>query len=977
MMLEKKHDQSLILHSAYVLKSEKFIREVNAHCQLLEHTKSGARILKIAADDPNKTFSIAFTTLPESDAGTPHILEHSVLNGSLNFPVKSPFDQLSKSSLNTFLNAMTADDFTVYPVASMNTKDYFNLMHVYLDAVFNPRIYSDDRIFKQEGWHYEINDPSEPIEYKGVVYNEMKGSFSNPEREMFYQIQQKLFEENRYRFSSGGRPGEIPSLTREAFLDFHRRNYHPSNSYIFLYGDAPVNKELEFIHTHYLSHYNRMEAVAPMPVASPFKQIKEHSGYYAVTETDSIEQQTYLSISWIIGTGTDSVMNMALNILAEVLVNQESAPIRKAMQQAGIGKDIYASCHTMMQNMFSIVVLNANASDKQKCIEIIFDVLRETVNNKLNEEILKGTLNRVEFRLREGNDAQKGINYLMRCMPGWIYSGDPFLPLEYENILFLLKDAIDRNYLENMIQKEMVENTTALIYVHEPLQGLEKQNDEKVRAELEHVKSNMTRPDIQKIIEDTRSLIQYQQEEDTPEALTTIPFLKIEDIDPETKWYQPERTSIANIPHLFFDTFTNGIVYMQFWFNLKVIPEDQIPYVSLITQLIGKLSAGPYSYDQLDTEINLNTGGFNASIQTLLPGNNENEMMPRFRLNLKTTSEKLDKALDLTEMIINHTVFDDSERLYELLKRHQSQVENHMMQNGYAVANIRLESYYSQRGQLLDKTRGLDYYRFITRLTGQFSTLGTEIAALLKQIYQLIFSKNNLIAGVTCNESDFKSYSRAFGVFAEKAVNLPVVEQKWTLNPQPLNEGFSTSSKVQYVLQGFNFMKAGMAWNNKWHVLNQILSTDWLQTQVRVIGGAYGGYAHMNRQGSVYFASYRDPNLKQTLDIYKNTADYLDQFEADSDTMTRYIIGTMANLDYPLTPAEKGDQAFRWYFERMTRDLLQTERDEVLSTKADDIRNSGSMIREIISKQVYCVYGNESVIEKHKDLFRNIVRLNL
>ncbi len=965
------------LHPAYVLKYEKFVRELNAHCQLIEHRKSGARILKIAADDANKTFAVAFTTLSESDAGTPHILEHSVLNGSLNFPVKSPFDQLSKSSLNTFLNAMTADDFTIYPVASMNTKDYFNLMHVYLDAVFNPRIYSDDRIFMQEGWHFELEDDAKPLDYKGVVYNEMKGSYSNPEREMFYWIQKYLFEGTNYKYSAGGRPDSIPTLSREAFLNFHKKNYHPSNGYIFLYGDAPLHEELDFIDTNYLSGYDHAEPSAPMPLVSPFDKIKEHSGYYAVTDTDQTDHQTFLSISWIIGSGTDPVMNMSLNILAEVLVNQESAPIRKALQEANIGKDVYASCHTMRQNMFSIVAVNANAADKESFIRIVFDALRQNISGRINRETLQGTLNRVEFRLREGNDAQKGIHYLMRCMPYWIYANDPFLPLEYESVLTSVKDAIQGNDLEDILQKDLVDNSSALIYVHEPLQGLERKNDEKRQDELKQLKNLMSADEIRQIVTNTQSLIQYQQEEDKPEALATIPFLKIKDIEPAVSWLQAEKTDVANIPHLYYNTFSNNIVYLQIWFNLKVIPEALIPYASLLTNLLGKLNAGPFTYDQLDTQINLNTGGFSTSIQALFPGYNDHEIMPRIRLYLKTTNEKVGRALELAEHVINHSVFDDLTRLEDLLKRHHSQVESQMMQNGYQVASIRLESYHSKRGQLLEKIRGLDYYRFITRLTEEFNVKGAEVAGILKDISRMVFSKNNMTIGITCADSDFRSYSHEFAPFADKMAIRPNAEHTWLLEPQPLNEGFATSSKVQYVLQGFNFMKAGISWNNSWHVLNQILSTDWLQTQVRVIGGAYGGYSNMNRQGSVSFASYRDPNLKQTLEVFKNTAGYLEQFDADQDTMTRYIIGTIANLDYPLTPAEKGDQSFRWYYEKMTEDILQTERDEVLSTTAADIRKAGAMICDIISKQVYCVYGNESVIEKHKDLFGRIVRLNI
>lgn len=964
-----------ISYPGYRLIEKRFIKEINAECYLLEHEKSGARVLKIAANDPNKTFSIAFSTIPVADAGTPHIMEHSVLNGSKNFPVKSPFDILSKGSLNTYLNALTSDDFTLYPVASLNEKDYFNLMHVYLDAVFYPRIYDDPRILMQEGWHFELTDKDAPLEYKGVVYNEMKGSFSNPERELWYQIQKELFPENGYRYSSGGYPSAIPTLTNEAFIDFHKKNYHPSNSYIFLYGDADLAKELEFIDREYLKNFDRIVLPAKTLPNPAFAEVKQVSAFYPVMEGAPTEKQTYLALNWVIGSGADPVMTMTLDVLGDVLVNHESAPVRKALQEAGIGSDVYATNQGMLQNVFSIVVQNADPSEKDKFRKIVISTLEKVCADKIDRETLQGSINRLEFRLREGNNAQKGLLYNFRSIYTWLYTENPFAPLEYEKQLAVLKETMGNTVLESLIKKEMISNNYCLLLDLQPKPGLDNELSEKTRKELDAIKNAMNEAQIDSVVEQTKALIAFQQKEDSPEAIATIPMLQISDINKEAIWFEASRKDVSGVPMLHFNEFTNGIVYLNLWFDLRVLPEDKLPYAALLTQLLGKLDAGNLDYEKLDKSININTGGFSVAMAAYLPKHEDANISPNLKVQLKTTPEKLDTALSLLGNIITATKFDNNERLLELLKRHQSQLESNVTQNGYGVAAMRLESYYSHRGIFAEKTRGMDYYWFITDLSKKFKDDPKPIVQNLLDVYNALFSKSNLTAGATCDDADFKKYTDKFEVLVSTMNNNSVNKNEWKLEPKALNEGILTASKVQYVLQGYDYNKLGMKWNGKWNVLNQVLSTDWLQTQVRVIGGAYGGFTNINKNGTLYFASYRDPNLTETLDNYNHTVDYLTKFEADSAMMTRYIIGTIANFDYPMTPAEKGEQAFKWYFEEVTNDEVQAEREAILSTTAADIRGMSGAVEKILAKQVYCVYGNEAKLNAHKSLFNNLVKL--
>lgn len=959
----------------YRLVEKKFVKEVNADCYLFEHIKTGARVLKIAADDPNKTFSIAFKTIPESDAGTPHIMEHSVLNGSRNFPVKSPFDVLLKGSLNTFLNAMTSDEFTVYPVASMNEKDYFNLMHVYLDAVFNPMLYDDPRIFMQEGWHYELTGKEAPIEYKGVVYNEMKGAFSTPTREMWYQIQKNLFPDNGYRFSSGGYPTAIPSLTYEAFVNFHKKHYHPTNSYIFLYGDADVKKELEFIDKEYLSKYDKSENPVTVKENPPFDSFRDIAGSYPVMDGAPLADQTYLVMNWVIGNGYDQTTVMALDILADVLVNQESAPVRKALLEAGIGKNVYATTQNMLQNIFSIVVQNANAADKDSFRAVVMNTLEKVAAEKIDRETLKGSLNRMEFRLREGDDAQKGLTYNMRVMTGWLFTNDPFSSLEYEKQLAAVKASANNTYLEEIIRKDLVDNKYGLLLVLEPKTGLEKEIAQKTSEELADLKKKMTPAELDSLVATTSKLVAYQQQEDSPEALASIPLLKLSDISPEAFWYEASKSDIAGVPHLFHDEFTNDIVYMNYWFDLNVLSEDKIPYAALLTRLLGKVDAGSYGYEDLDKSLNINTGGFGSGLSLYVASYDDNKLLPRFRISVKTTAEKLDTTLALLGAIINETKIENKDRLFDLLKRHQSQLEASVLQNGYNVAATRLESYYSRRGVFNEKTRGMEYYWFVTGLVKRFGEDPDAVIAGLKETYNALFAKSNMIAGITCSSNDYKTYSSRFEKFAPALATKAVALHEWKLQPKSKNEGILTASKVQYVLQGYDFRKLGIEWDGKWNVLNQVMSTDYLQTKIRVIGGAYGGFSSISKNGTINLSSYRDPNLKETLDNFKGISEYLAQFKADSTDMTRYIIGTIANMDSPLTPSEKGDQAFRNYFENVSREDVQSDRNAVLSATADDLRKMSDEIARVLDQQVWCVYGNDEKINKNKTLFKDLVRL--
>jgi hypothetical protein len=963
-------------YHGFTLTEKKFVEEVNAECLLFTHDKSGARLLKVANDDPNKLFNIAFKTAPETDYGTPHIMEHSVLNGSKNFPVKSPFDVLMQGSLNTFLNAMTGSDITTYPVASMNNKDYFNLMHVYLDAVFNPLIYSDPKILQQEGWHYELNAKDEPLTYKGVVYNEMKGAYSSPEWEMDYQIKKILFPDNTYGVSSGGYPTEIPKLTYEYFLDFHKKYYHPSNSYILLYGNADLNQELEFIDREYLSKYDVSPDKVEIPLQKPFDALKEVEKTYAVPEGSPVENQTFLNLSIVVGKSANRALCMTFDVLSEALVNHESAPVRLALQEAGIGRDVRASFNESQQNVFQITVQNANPEDKNRFKEIVFNTLKKVSEEGLDKTMIEGILNRMEFRLKEGDSAQKGLMCLMMTYQSWFFANDPFPGLEFNKPLAEVKKALETNLLETAVENHLISNPHSLLMVLKPEPGLQAKIDMAAEEELEVYKASLTDDDLNKLVTQTKELIEHQKREDTPEALATIPMLELADIGKEIEWYPVTEKTVADIPVLQFDEFTNDIIYSNLYFDVRVLPQELIPYAKLLSTLLGKLGTKNYSFGELDNALNIHTGGFYVSTTSFLENKTDEKLLPKLMISSKATIDKTGKLFELVDEILNKSNYGDTLRLKELITREQARVDSDIKNNGLGYAMTRLQSYYSNAGMFNELVSGLEYYRFITGLSKNFNEKAADIQSKLSETARLLFTKENVIAGVTCSEKDYPAFSAGMEKLVASFLKDAVELNEWKFDFAKKNEGLLTASKVQYVVKGYDYKKLGYQYNGKMRVLNQVLSTDWLQNQVRVIGGAYGGFAGFSANGNVYFGSYRDPNLKETLENYDNTVGYLDKFEADEKTMTRFIIGTVSRLDQPMNVSDKGNLAFQRYFEKTTPEELKAEREAVLSTTPADIKAMSKMVADILGQDAICVYGNDEKIKANAALFGELVKLD-
>ena len=957
------------VYNGFKLEQKKFVEEVNAECLYFTHEKSGAKLMKIMADDENKLFNIAFKTTPATDCGTPHIIEHSVLNGSKNFPVKSPFDILTKGSLNTFLNAMTGSDYTTYPVASMNEKDYFNLMHVYLDAVFNPLLHEDDRIFKQEGWHYELNSIEDEITYKGVVYNEMKGAFSQPYRELDFLTYKTLFPDNTYGVSSGGYPTEIPKLSVEQFRAFHKKYYHPSNSFIMLYGNADLGKELEFIDKNYLSAYDKSDDVITIPEQKGFSERKEVVGTYPVAEGAETTDKTYLTYSFVFGSNTDPELNLALRILSQALVGHESAPLRLAIQEAGIGKDVYAYSDDSKQHVFVIGVENANPEDKGKFEEIIFNTLNEVATEGFDKEMIDGIVNRIEFNLREGNTPHKGMMYMYRTVPYVFFAGDPYLGLEFEKPLANVKEGLENGLLEDIIKKDFIDNNFALMTVLQPEQGLEKERSEKIKQELADYKASLSEEELEQLVEETKALKEYQESEDDPEKVAMIPMLELSDIEKDAKFYEVEEKKTEDTKVLFYNDFTNNILYTNLYFDIRVLPQELIPYANLLSELIGSMNTKDYTFGELDNQLNKNTGSFYTYLNTYLVKHSTDNFIPQFVVSLKATEDKEEIAMDLMAEIINNTNYNDPERLKTLMQRHYSNMMYFINNQGINVALTRLSSYQTPYGMYNEMISGYDYYKFINDLMTNFDSNQDEIIENLNKTAELLFNQKNMVASVTCSDKNYESFESALKKLNAELPSENIEMKGWKFAPEVKNEGLMSMSKVQYVTKGGNFKKLGYEWNPKMRVLNQILSREYLQTQIRVIGGAYGGFAGFGPSGNVYFASYRDPNLSESLENYDATPIFLETFDVDEQEMTRFIIGTIANIDGPTTASQRGSRAVSNYFEKTTQKEAQEERDAILSTTVEDIKSFKKLVQDVLNENAICVYGNDQKIQENEKLF--------
>ena len=960
----------------YRLIEERHVNDVDAQVYYYQHIKSGARVVKIANKDKNKTFAIAFKTEPVDDCGIPHILEHSVLNGSKKYPIKSPFDQLLKGSLSTFLNAMTGSDITMFPVASISNKDYFNLMDVYLDAVFNPLLLNDNRILKQEGWRVELFNRDDMPQYTGVVYNEMKGAYSDPLRELDFCINRSLFPDNGFGRSSGGYPKAIRTLTQEHFIDYYKKHYTPENAYVYFYGDADFSKELEIL-DGYLCNYDITGADFDIVPQKPFDKPKVVSGFYPASESATETTDTYLALGLAVGRNTDLKLLLALDILIDVLVNQETGTIRQAFTEAKLGSDIEVWFDNTQENVFTFVGHNCNAADAEKFKTVIMSTLKDVVNKGVDKESLAGVINRREFALREGNDAQQGLRRFLEMISAWMYGKNPIDCIENELQLNQLKTAIDEGYLENVINQYFLNNNHQVLVDFKPKAGLEAEIEQETANELKQLKDSLSDEQIDKLIADTKALAEFQNREETPEELACIPVLTKEDLNPQAENFPIVEKEIDGVKTLCYNGFTHDIIYLSALFNVDVVPMELMKYVALLGEFIGKVDTQNFSYGELDRYKKTYTGSCMPSMSSYSLYQGERKPYIQFNISGKVLTEKVDKLTYIIEEMALRSDFSDKQRIKDLLSRIFSRFDTEINSSTFYYIRNRALSYFNQSSCIEESLFGIDYYFFVKDLYKNFDNKFDEIIENFNKISKLLFCRKNLILHATVQEKDFDKLSLSLSKFIANLPNNDVEHKPWKVTPKVKNEAFTGQTKVQYVVRGFDYSQVtDFKWNGKMNVLSKILTLEFLHNAVRVRGGAYGCFSIISIDGLMSFSSYRDPNLKNTLDVYDKAVEFIENFDATDDVMLKYIIGAISAKDQPITVSQKGSVALTRYFGGRTFDDIQRERTEILNTTAQDIKNFAPLLRSFNSHNAVCVYGGEEIINENKDLFYNVIKLN-
>lgn len=969
----------------YTITQVNQLDEVNGTGFVLSHNKTKARVSVVVNDDDNKVFAIGFRTPPTNSKGIQHIVEHTVLCGSKKYPAKDPFVELAKGSLNTFLNAMTYGDKTVYPIASCNEKDFRNLMDVYLDAVFNPNIYSREEIFKQEGWHYELADKDSDIIINGVVYNEMRGVYSSPDSVLANVINQKLYPDTVYSVDSGGDPDVIPSLTREEYLDYHKNYYHPSNSYIYLYGNLNPAEQLEYIDKEYLADYDYLYVPSEIPLQKSFSEPVSYTTYYSVADEEELEKNSILSYNVVVGESKDKILTEAMNILQFILIDSPGAPLKKKIIDSGICSDVEAQYDSSMrQPMFTIVAREANAEDQDKFNSIIEEQLKSYVENGLDKLALEAALNNFEFRAKEASFGRfpKGLALGLDAFESWLYDDELVQDkFSVQNVYSYLRKGINENLLnpedktkgffEELIERCILNNNHKAYITGVPSVGLNQKKDAELAQKMSQYKKTLSDTEIEKLIADTAHLKQYQTEPSTPQELATIPLLSIDDINKKVRPVVNTEEEVCGVKTIKHDIFTNGISYLDMYFRIDDLDFEDLSKAELLFELLKYVDTDEHTYNELSTLINLNTGGVVFTLGTMY---REEGSFTYALCKAKTFDNKVNDGIDLINEVITTSHITDKKRIREILSEIKAAGKNTLVEGGHVTARGRAGSYVMLTQKIMEALDGVDYYRFIDYVDKNLDDIYDELAQDLTRIYKKIFRKKSLIISYT-SKNEVTALEEGLNRLLPRLSDDDVEDKQFNPVLEVKNEGFKTASKVQYVATAANFKKAGLEYTGALNVLQIIFSYDYLWINVRVKGGAYGAMCDFTRSGLAFMTSYRDPNLGETYQIYKNAADYVENFDCSDRDMVKYIIGTVAKMDAPLTPAMEGVFSFGCYISEITDEERQKSRDEVLSATQEKIRNLAPFVKVLSDSDVICAVGSEDKINESSELFKEITKL--
>ncbi|MEG0508073.1 MAG: insulinase family protein [Eubacterium sp.] len=959
----------------FTLNREEIIEEVNGVARVFEHDQTRARLIYISNDDDNKVFQIGFKTPSKNSTGVAHILEHSVLCGSRKYPVKEPFVELAKGSMNTFLNAMTYPDKTVYPIASTNEKDFMNLMDVYMDAVFYPEIYNIPYIFHQEGWHYHLENKEDPITYNGVVYNEMKGVYSSPEEILHHHIFETLYPDTIYGEESGGDPDFIPDLSYEDFVGFHKKFYHPSNAYIYLYGDGDIEEHLKYLNDSYLSQFDYQVIDNTIETQLPFEETAYSSISYPVAGEDGQDEKSYLAMGYVLENEPTFEDLLAFDVLGHILLSANSAPLKKALLDLNICKDVdYSYSSSLKQPYFAIVLKNTEEKYRDLFVETVDKTLSDLVKNGLDKRSVEAGININEFSLIEGEYGSypKGLMYGLEMMDTWLYGGDPLSHLKYRDAIEKLRQSSENRGFEALIARYLLYNShRAVVSIH-PDENLAQEREHLLIEKLDAYKKSLTPQALDHLVSETQALIERQNSEDSEDALMTIPKLSLDEINKKARQLVLEEEMYKGHKLLWHPGCSGGIIYTRFYFDTHTVPQDDLKYLSLVNKIIGRVSTKDYNDERLNQEIEIKTGGISSSIETYDDVKKPEKYESKFIIKGKAIGSNVAKMMELIESMVLRSCFDEKNLIADIISEIRLTKENQFLTAGHTVTVQRMQSYYSQSARMFEELSGIEFYKFIVDLDENLNERWEFLSSKMADVAKAVFNRNGLIISITGDENLKELTLNEVDRFVENLENREAQNYNYHFDLEKLNEGFMTASQIQYVSKGYNIEKLGYAYHGSYLVLKSILGMDYLWNRIRVQGGAYGAFFGINRVGDLYFASYRDPNLLKTIDAYNEASEYIEKLDIPRREMEKYIIGTISSKDVPLSTAIKGEVADTMYFNGLSSEDVQKERDEILGTTLENLKEAAQMVKKAMDQTVICVIGSEESVRQAEAVFKEV-----
>ena len=954
------------IRHGFQLEREEDIRELGTMARLFRHLKTGAELLSLSNDDDNKVFGITFRTPPSDSTGIAHILEHSVLCGSRKYPVKEPFVELLKGSLNTFLNAFTFPDKTCYPVASQNLQDFYNLIDVYLDAVFYPRL--TPFIFQQEGWHYELEDTSRSLSYKGVVYNEMKGAYSSADNLLVEHSLQSLFPDHPYGLDSGGDPKSIPNLTFEQFRDFHQKHYHPSNSRIYFYGNDDPEERLR-IADRCLKDFDPIKLDSTIPPQTPFSEPRRLGRTFMAGEGES-RQKGMITLNWLLCETTSVETNFALRILEYILLGMPASPLRKALIDSGLGEDICGEglSRELRQIYFSTGLKGVDMDQFDKVEHTVFETLNDLAQNGIHPHTIKAALNSIEFRLRENNSGRfpQGLILMLRSLTTWLYDGDPMALLSFESPLEKIRSLIrsDKTYFQDMIQRFFLDNAHRTTLTLRPDPDLREKEEANEKERLEAARSTMNPKELDALVQNTHDLKQAQETPDSPDDLATIPCLRLADLDKENKILPVEIIDRQGTSILFHDLFTNGIAYLDVGFDLHTLPDKYLPYVPLFGRALVEMGTEKEDFVTLTQRISRKTGGIRPASFTSAIKNRKQSAAWLF-LRGKAMLSQMEELMNILQEVLMTVRLDNRERFRQMVMEEKARAEQILVPGGHQIVDLRLRSHFSEAGWAAEQMGGISNLFFLRDLAEGVNNDWPRIQATLEEMHRLLINRNAGVFNVTLDDVGWSRSETHLNGFIDALPQGPVHEYDWSLTRPALSEGMIIPSKVNYVGKGADLFQMGYKYNGSASVITRYLRNAWLWDQIRVKGGAYGSFCLFDRHsGALTFVSYRDPNISETIDVYDRAARFLREIKLPDTELTKGIIGAIGDMDTYLLPDSQGYASMIRHLTGDTVDVRQQMREEILTTESSHFREFGNLIERVKEEGIVKILGSQAAIEE-------------